>query len=470
MKTKTKLLDHQNKAFEKLKNIKVGALFMEMGTGKTRTAIELIKYRQNKYKNLIYFCPVSIKQTIKNEFIKHANINENDIFILDEQKEIDKNKFVYIVGIESISMSDRITLLMNSFISNEDFVILDESHLIKSYTSLRSKRLIELCKDTKYRLIMTGTPMSQGIVDLYTQMKFLHVSILNYNSFYSFASNHLEYSEKYHGMIIRSLNVDHITKKINPYTYQITKKECFDLPEKIYSNYRFNMSFEQREFYDYIKSYYLEELENNENIYTDKYWLFKLFGLLQQVVCGYCNFKDKKIFQTFEDKRIDILSEIIDSIQENEKIVIWHKYNNDIKNILSVVKDNYVLYNGKINKKQRDINLKQFETDKNIKFFIGNPSIGAYGLNELKHCSYVIFYNTDFVLSKRLQCEDRNHRLGIIKNVQYIDIICNNSIDERIHDSFIKKIDIIESFKSKLNNIKNNKQKKNTLKEFIENL
>lgn len=468
MKTKTKLFEHQSKAFNKLKSIKVGALFMEMGTGKTRTAIELINFRQEKIKRVVYFCPISIKQTIKNEFLFHTDIDEREIFILEDQKNIPKNKFIYIIGIESISMSDRVTLLVNNLISKDDFIILDESHLIKTYGSLRSKRLIELCQTSKYRLIMSGTPMSQGIVDLYTQFKFLHTTILGYNSFYSFANNHLVYSENRPGMIIRSLNTDYITEKINPYTYQITKKECFDLPEKIYSSHYFKMTYEQRDFYDYIKQYYLTELANNENVYLEKYWLFKLFGLLQQIISGYCNFKDQKSYYEFENNRLEILESVINDIPEDEKIIIWHKYNYDVKEIKNIVKDDYVLYNGEISIEERTKSLKLFENDK--RFFIGNPSVGAYGLNELKHCSYVIFYNTDFVLSKRLQAEDRNHRYGIKRNVQYIDLICSNSIDEKIHKSFVKKVDVINDFKNKIDSIKDKKSKLKTIRKFIEDL
>ena len=119
-------MQHQKDAVNKLKKIKVSGLFMDMGTGKTRTAIELIVQREYKISKVVYFCPVTLRETVYQEFLKHTNIKERNICIFDDKTSI-KNipgVFVYIVGIESMSNSKRVVLTVNRLIDNNTFIII----------------------------------------------------------------------------------------------------------------------------------------------------------------------------------------------------------------------------------------------------------------------------------------------------------------------------------------------------------
>jgi len=164
---------------------------------------------------------------------------------------------------------------------------------------------------------MTGTPISQGIVDLYSQMRFLSPKILGYISFYSFAHNHLEYSEKYPGLIVRSHNEEYIAEKIKPYTYQVTKKECLDLPKKIYKTYYFKMEQNQWELYEIAKNEILLDIDYDK---FESYTIFRLFTALQQITSGFWN-RFNEIIQVYH-KRLEMLIDIISSIPDDEKIII----------------------------------------------------------------------------------------------------------------------------------------------------
>ena len=207
---RTPLLSHQGDAVAKQLPTKVGGLFMEMGTGKSRTAIELARLRQEKIDRVAWFCPVSLKETVKQEILKHTFTNEDGIHVFDDKTEDDNlpNMFWHIIGIESVGSSNRVTLAVNKLIDERTLVIVDESQYIKGHKAKRTERLTLICSRARYRLILTGTPLSQGVVDLYAQMRFLSPKILGYASFYSFAANHLEYSDKYKGMIVRAHNTD----------------------------------------------------------------------------------------------------------------------------------------------------------------------------------------------------------------------------------------------------------------------
>lgn len=201
----TNLYDYQQRGVEKLLPSRVGALFMEMGTGKTRTAIEMVARRSERINRVVIFCPVSLKETWQEEIQKHTDSPPESINLFDDktrQRTLPRGAFWHIVGIESMSSSDRVALAAHSLITTQTMVVVDESSYIKGHDAMRTQRITRYSEHARYRLILTGTPMSQGYQDLFAQMRFLSPKILGYNSFYSFAANHLEYSEKYPGLII----------------------------------------------------------------------------------------------------------------------------------------------------------------------------------------------------------------------------------------------------------------------------
>ncbi len=154
--------------------------------------------------------------------------------------DLPRDAFWYIIGIESVSSSNRVAVAANSLTTTETAVIVDESSYIKGHNALRTQRITRYSEPARYRLALTGTPMSQGVQDLYAQMRFLSPKILGYNSFYSFAANHLEYSEKYPGLVVRAHNTAWLAAKIQPYVYQVTKEDaglCLPLPRLYNSRY-----------------------------------------------------------------------------------------------------------------------------------------------------------------------------------------------------------------------------------------
>ncbi|MDD2627107.1 MAG: SNF2-related protein, partial [Candidatus Methanomethylophilus sp.] len=233
--TKTELMAHQREAVAKVRPSRAGALFMDMGTGKSRTSIELASIRHGKVDKVVWFTPVSLKLSVAEEIRKHTDCR--DIYVFDgktKARNLPSARW-HIVGIESMSSSNRVVAAVNHLITKRTMVTLDESSYIKGHNSKRTERLTFICSRARYRLILTGTPLSQGVVDLFAQMRFLSPKILGYGSFYSFAANHLEYSEKFPGMIVRAHNTEWLAAKINPYVYQVRKDECVDLPPKHYS-------------------------------------------------------------------------------------------------------------------------------------------------------------------------------------------------------------------------------------------
>jgi SNF2 family DNA or RNA helicase len=364
-----------------------------------------------------------------------------------------------------MSSSNRVVSAVNQLVGERTMVILDESSYIKGHNSKRTERLTFICAKAKYRLILTGTPLSQGVVDLFAQMRFLSPKILGYNSFYSFAANHLEYSDKFPGMIVRAHNTEWLAAKIDPYVYQVRKKDCIDLPDKIYSTKHCYMTQEQHEWYDLLKDEFLEYIDPDD---WNSYMLFKLFSGLQQVVSGFYNRKTKAGTETIEleNDRIEVLEGVIDRIPDDEQVIIWAKYIHDIDAICEALgKKSYVVYTGKQNERQKDEAKAKFQSGGG-QFFVSTPSSGGHGLT-LIEATTEIFYNNGFKYSERIQAEDRAHRIGQTKSVHYIDIVCQDSIDERIMDAISTKEGVLKSFQKEIDEAQGDHDK---LREFIRRL
>lgn len=461
MTLKTDLLLHQKAAFEKLKDLKACALFMDMGTGKTRTTLEFIEYRkiEKRLELVIWLCPVSCRQNLVADVLKHSDYTINTI-------EKYTNEFICVCGIETVSQSVKYyTQLVKLAESGKKLmIVVDESHLIKNYRRKRTTRITNLKDKATYRAILSGTPITQGIWDLYTQMYFLHPQILGYKSFHAFARNHLEYSEEYPGLITQTHNTDYITKKINPYVYQITKDECLDLPPKTYQNRHFWLSDSQEVLYKQVKMEYLEEM-----MYTDfeASIILRMLTALHRVASGYYekkNYEGEKLISTevFKNRdRANTLVEVLESIDlKKNKVVVWFKYNSDLELIseaLNKAKIKFVELHGKVINQAKGRALEKFENDKEISVLIANLSSGSYGLN-LQVANYAVYYNNSYDYAKRSQSEDRVHRYGQSKKVHIIDIIAGSTIDERIEKSLEKKTSLIKEIRKRINEIKDDEE------------
>lgn len=461
--TKTKLMAHQREAVAKVLPSRVGALFMEMGTGKSRTAIELAKTRARKISKVVWLCPVSLKETVRQEILKHTDCE--DVYVFDEKSRpshLPRARW-YVVGLESISGSDRVTLTLNSIIDERTMMIVDESSYIKGHRSKRSMRVHWIGEKAKYRLILTGTPLSQGVVDLYAQMRFLSPKILGYNSFYSFAANHLEYSDKFKGMIVRAHNVGYLAAKIAPYAYQVTKEECLDLPSKVHDTRYVRMTEKQEAAYQQAKEEILMDIDDLDDF--DSVTIFRLFTALQSIVCGFWHRcltplremrqGKKKMVQkmTFEENRTEAMMDAISSMASDDKVVIWAKFRYCIDKIAMALTEKYgndsvALFHGGLSENERNAEIDKFRNK--ARFFVATQSAGGHGLT-LNEAHNVIFYADGFKYSERLQAEDRCHRIGQEHKVLYVSLCAPGTIDDRIMvDPIVKTIWALKLVKVRL--------------------
>lgn len=439
MALKTELYEHQQKAVKKLSKIKVGALYMEMGTGKTRAALELVAQRYNagKINHVLWLCPCSVKENLRRELIKHVD-GSIDMFT--------------VCGIETLSSSIRAnTKLLELVQRHKVYIIVDESNMVKNHKAKRTQNIERLASYCQYKLILNGTPISRCEKDLFSQWYILDWRILGYKSFWSFAANHLEYDDRVKGKITRCLNTNYLVHKIAPYTYQVKKDECLDLPPKTYSTKYYSLTDEQQEHYKHVADNLLFDLDE-----LQPETIYRLFTGLQNVISGFRvglgeHLTREPFFSSpYRNPRIQRLLSVLEHV--DDKTIVFCKYTQEIKDVVRVLNRKYgkgsaVPFFGEINQKERQRNIDAFTNDG--RFFVANKACAGYGLN-LQFCNYVIYYSNDWDYATRSQSEDRVHRIGQNKNVHIIDICARDTLDERILRCLWRKEGLVESFKREI--------------------
>ena len=460
---RTELEAHQRDAVAKQLPSRVGALFMDMGTGKTRTAIELARIRQGKWDRLIWVCPVSGKDTIRHEWLKHTTLSADDVYVFDAKttsESVPLDRTVYIVGAESLGSSTRVVLAYNAIVSGHSFVVVDESQYIKGYRAKRTQRITNISARSRYRLILTGTPFSQGPVDLFAQMSFLSPKILGYRSFWSFAANHLEYEQRRGpdgvkrrtGRIVRTHNEDFLASKIAPYLYQVRKDECLDLPGKLYETRYCALGSQQARCYAQAKSEILLELGYDD---WSPIKIFHLFTTLQSIVCGFWNRIDPISHSShlvrFPHRRLDLLAATVAEIPPGERVIIWAKYHHAIDEVRARLAEDYGAdsvceYHGKLDERERAEQLQRWR--EHGRFLLATQSAGGQVLT-LNEAAYAIFYADSFKWSERAQAEDRNYRIGQTRRPVYITLRCSGTIDDRIAMALARKGSALADFQER---------------------
>lgn len=383
--------------FEKLSKLKVGALFMEMGTGKTKIALDLIAHKKNKIDYILWICPFSVKQEIENERLKwHSELN------------------IEIVGCESIGSSDKIFLeLFNKIKSHKTFIVVDESLKIKNRTAKRTQRILLFGEHAQYKLILNGTPLSKNVLDLWTQMQFLSPKILNM-SFNQFKNTYCEYylNGKLKNKVKCQHNIEHLISLIEPYIFDseldLGKKKCY---------HTLTYEIDDKDYYEKIKFDYLD----NEDIN-----FYRLATLLQK---QYCNSIDK----------IEVLNNLLNKI--DSQVIIFVKF-------VSSIPENVQFINGDKSIKEREKTLRAFKNG-NFKVLYITYGCGSFGLN-LQFCKNIIFLEHTFDYSQRIQAEARIYRLGQENDVNYYDICCNCGLERMIMNCLSKKKNLLDEIKTEI--------------------
>ena len=460
-KFKTKPYAHQLTALEKSWNQITFAYFMEMGTGKTKVLIDnaAMLYDKGKIDGVLIVAPKGVVKTwyeqelpihlpnhIKNMTILwQSNITKGQREKLNSLFKSDHDLHILIMNVEAFSTEkgkDFATKFLNS---HRTLMVIDESTTIKNPTAKRTKNILALSEISRYRRIMTGSPVTKNPLDLYSQCEFLSPYLLDFTSYYAFRNRYAEMKTLHlRGRSIQIVdefkNLGELSNQLKGFSYRVLKEDCLDLPEKNWTKRQITLTPDQRKIYEQMKETALAHL--NGKVASTMIVLTQLMRL-HQITCGHFTADDG----TIQDIPNNRFKELLDVLSEMEgKAIIWAHYQHDVKNIIREVVKIYgegsiVDYYGLTPQDERDINRKKFQSDPRCRFLVGTPSTGGYGIT-LTAANTVIYYSNGYDLEKRLQSEDRAHRIGQKKNVTYVDIIAEDTVDEKIVKALRDKINI----------------------------
>lgn len=344
-------------------------------------------------------------------------------------------------------------------------IVCDESDAIKNPTTQRFKALIKLKKFSKWRRIMSGTPINNAPFDAFSQFTFLDETILRTTSFYAFKAEYAEMLQQGNPLldsIMRKTgsrtipqvvakgpggrpkyrNLERLSALIAPHSFRVLKKDCLDLPEKIYKTLLFDMTPNQTSIYKKAEKECRLVFESEETPFNKLVACTKL----AQITSGYYihPMAQTPVRIEGENPKLDLLAERIEKIIEaGEKVIIWARYRIEIEDIVKRLSESgieCVQYHGETNKEERVAAIESFERG-NINVFVGNQQAGGTGIT-LIAASYVIYFSNNFSLRDRLQSEDRAHRIGQTKNVTYINIAAKGTIDEVVIKALTSKQDV----------------------------
>ena len=461
-KFKTKPYQHQLNALALSWEKPYFAYFMEMGTGKSKVLIDNIAmlYDKGKINGALIIAPKGVigtwyKDQIPGHMPDHveykavmwqANINIKQQKKLDTLFETGEDLHILVMNVESFSTKKGIEFAYKFLSCHNTMMTIDESTTIKNPDAKRTKNICKLGPHAKYRRILTGSPITKSPLDLYKQCDFLAPELLGHSSYYSFRTRYAIMKTANFGgrsvqIVVGYRNLPELTDMLKAFSYRVLKDECLDLPKKTFMKRVVKLTKEQEHAYKQMSQLALAQFQGK--LMTTATVMTQLMRL-HQITCGHFTADDGTI-KDLKNNRTDELSDLLNEV--HGKVVIWAHYQYDVETIVERIKkehgDNSVVtYYGLTPQDQRQDNIKKFQDKEGpVRFLVGTTATGGYGIT-LTAASTMIYYSNGYDLEKRQQSEARIDRIGQESPMTYIDLLAENTIDDRIVVALRKKVNI----------------------------
>jgi SNF2 family DNA or RNA helicase len=458
-KFKSKPFAHQSKALEMSWDKEVFAYFMEMGTGKSKVLIDNIAmlYNAGKINGALIIAPKGVyKNWFDSEIPNHLpDYIEKKIGLWRTDPNAKELKplfstgaelHILIMNVEAFSTKKGVMFAHKFLSCHKALIGIDESTTIKNPNAKRTKSILSLKPLSKFRRILTGSPVTKSPLDLFSQCQFLDPWLLSQQSFYAFRTRYaicrkINVSGRQVEIVVGYRNLGELSEKLKPFSYRVLKDDCLDLPPKTYTKRIIELSDDQKKVYKTMKEKAIAFL-NGKMISTAT--VITQLMRLHQITCGHFTSDDGEV-QEIKNNRIDELMDILEEMEG--KAVIWAHYRYDIEKIVKSISKKYgdnsvVTYYGDTSTDDRQLAIKKIQDPNSpVRFIVGTPQTGGYGIT-LTGASTMIYYSNGYDLEKRQQSEARIDRIGQERPMTYIDIIAEGTVDDKIVQSLRKKVNI----------------------------
>ena len=474
---KTQGMAHQLQAIQRMVGRKTYALFMEQGTGKTWTLLADVErlYAKGTIDTVLVVAPNGVHLNwVNREIPAHMEGNIvarawrsgagikytkslEDLFKVRAMGETVPLRFLA-VNIDALVTKKGYEFCERFLLSGNAWIVLDESSRIKNPDAARTKALMRLRRYAKGARIASGTPVTNSPVDVFAQMEFLESGLLGTTSYRAFVAEYADVLPTTHPLMQNMVrrnpraafaqivarnpdgsprwrNLDKLQKLLEPQSFRVLKKDCLDLPDKIYKTITFELDNDQQRAYDKMQDELRIDLGDNVELPVSE--LAALIKL-QQITSGYVNTPAGIRYVSDDNPRLKTLMDAIEDV--DGKFIVWARFREELSAISDALKDagiTCVQYHGGVSRDDREVAVDSFQNG-DVRVFVGQPQSGGIGLT-LTAAETVFYFSNDFNLETRLQSEDRAHRIGTRKNVVYIDIAAENTIDEQIARNLQRK-------------------------------
>ena len=461
-KFKTKPYAHQLDALKASWDKENFAYFMEMGTGKSKVLLDnaAILYDKGLINGLLLIAPKGVyknwyDQEIPTHLPEHiskkivlwktSDKSKKQQNILNTLFKSETDLHILIMNVEAFSSGNGTEFAQKFLSCHKTMIAIDESTTIKTPTSNRTKNILSLRPNSKYRRILTGSPVTKSPLDLFSQCLFLDPWLLDHQSYYTFRARYsickkIQVNGRQVEIVVGYRNLGELSEKIKSFSKRILKEDCLDLPSKSYVKHYVELTKEQKKVYEQMKKEAIAFLDNKmQSSATVMTQLMRL----HQITCGHFTADDG----TIKDIPCSRLTELMSILENVEgKSIIWSHYTHDVRRIIKEIKKVYgdeavVDYYGATDTDARSKNIKKFQTDPKCRFFVGTTHPGGYGIT-LTAGSNMIYFSNGYDLEKRQQSEARIDRIGQTQKMTYIDIMSQDTIDERIVKALRNKVNI----------------------------
>lgn len=448
------------------------AFYMDMGTGKTKTSLDLFSayFIDGKVDRVLVVTKFSTRRNWEAEIGIHCPV-ETDVLVLDTGKpkafeawntDTGKGLKFLIVGTESLAAGNAVHFTQK-FVdcSTRVGMIVDEAHMIKNHSAVRSKNCAKLGLSANFKVIMTGTPVANGPMDVFMQFEFLDPNIIGIGDFYSFRNRYAIMGGFEQRQIVGYQNMAELTELLAPFTFQVRKSEVLtELPPKIFETRTVQLNDEQKRIYKEIAK--RDKAVMGDRGITVTTVLEKMLRL-QEIAGGIVTWeRNPDIYNTSKFDHVRIsgknakIDELMQIVEETEcSTIVWCRFVEEIQMVTEALVERFgassvVQIYGAIDEDTRWKNVsEQFQTGK-ARFIVGNAATGGVGLN-MTAAELVVYYSNSFSFTDREQSEDRAHRIGQTRSVTYIDLVAEGTVDEVVIQALKSKKDVSEFIRTSIN-------------------
>jgi hypothetical protein len=445
---------HQRMAHEKFCHLKapngafVSALFADMGTGKTKMAIDLINNHHcaGRVDAVILLAKKGVHEQWATDTVEDDGTTEPCPIKMFTQSDIAWRAHVwdgkqlpnhmlkrdgelkwFCVNFDAIihkKAAHEVNEFMQSHKGRIAFVG-DETHHLKNPNASRTKAALRVAEQCGVRIIMTGSPIAKNLVDEWSQLKLLDEGIVGHRYLTTFRNEYCIMGGFEGKQIVGSKNLQQFKDRTAPYVFRVKKEDCLDLPPKQYRKASFGMSKEQKQAIEQLRTTQIYTTANGDDVFFDG--AAPTLGKIQEVSNGFIAHEFG--VDLFPNPRMETLKSLLEDI--DGKVVIWARYKHDIRSIAQQLGDEAVTYFGDDGDKARTRAKQRFcDPDDTVRYFVATPATAAEGLDGLQRVSSTaIYYSNGFNSVQRWQSEDRIHRIGMGGSAVYIDLVAKGCID-----------------------------------------